>query len=157
MVDWADFRRMRPDLAGAGYDLLYQFGLGLAFLATTRSDGGPRVHPMCPVIDDAGLYGFIVPSPKRADLHRDRRYAMHSFPADDNENALYLTGEAWMIGDAAIRAGLEARFVAERKWNSLPEDFHEQELFEFGIERCLHTTTTKHGDPNPQHSVWRAP
>jgi hypothetical protein len=24
--------------------------VGLAFVATVRPDGGPRVHPMCPVI-----------------------------------------------------------------------------------------------------------
>ena len=54
--------------------LLYQFGVGLAFLATVRRDGGPRVHPMCPLIHQGGLYGFFVPGPKQADLHRDGRY-----------------------------------------------------------------------------------
>lgn len=35
--------------------MMYQWKLGLGFLATVRSDGGPRVHPICPVItaDDA--------------------------------------------------------------------------------------------------------
>jgi hypothetical protein len=27
--------------------LLYQFGVGLAFLSTVRPDGGPRLHPLC--------------------------------------------------------------------------------------------------------------
>jgi hypothetical protein len=47
MLRWADFQRVRPDLAEAGRRLLYQFGVGLAFLATVRADGGPRLHPRC--------------------------------------------------------------------------------------------------------------
>jgi hypothetical protein len=82
-VRWAEFATFRPDLAEARRQLLYQFGVGLAFLATVRPDGGPRVHPMCPLLTDEALYGFIVPSPKRADLHRDGRYAIHSFPAEE--------------------------------------------------------------------------
>ncbi|HEY5859818.1 MAG TPA: hypothetical protein VIX62_05995, partial [Actinomycetota bacterium] len=68
-LDWREFSALRPDLADAGKQLLYQFGVGLAFLGTVRADGGPRLHPFCPVIDD-GLFAFIVPSPKRDDLHR---------------------------------------------------------------------------------------
>src|SRR6266704_3965772 len=45
----------RPDFADAGRALLYQFGVGLAFLATVRRDGGPRVHPVCPLICHGGL------------------------------------------------------------------------------------------------------
>ena len=33
-----------------------------------------------------------VPGPKQADLHRDGRYALHSFPCEDNEDAFYCTG-----------------------------------------------------------------
>ena len=49
VVTWGGFSLERPDLAEAGRGLLYQFGVGLAFLATVRRDGGPRVHPMCPI------------------------------------------------------------------------------------------------------------
>lgn len=45
---------------------------------------------MCPLLTDTGLYAFIVPTPKQKDLHRDGRYAMHSFPLDDKEDAFYL-------------------------------------------------------------------
>lgn len=59
--------------------MFYEHGLGLGFLATTRPDGGPRVHPICPVLA-GNLYAFIVPGPKLADLRRDPRYryALHS-------------------------------------------------------------------------------
>ena len=94
MLSWGALAGGRPDLAEGGRQLLYQFGVGLAFLGTTRADGAPRVHPMCPVLNDEGLFAFIVPSPKRNDLHRDGRYAMHSFPADDNEDAFSVAGQA---------------------------------------------------------------
>ena len=107
MASWAEFEKDRPDLATAGRALLYQFGVGLGFLATVRRDGGPRVHPMCPVIHGGGMYAFIVPGPKQADLHRDGRYALHSFPCPDNEDAFYCTGRAEADEDAGLRPSTE--------------------------------------------------
>ena len=68
MKTWPEFAALRPDLAEAGRALLYQFGVGLGFLATTRADGGPRVHPMCPIMTEVGMFAFIVPGPKQRDL-----------------------------------------------------------------------------------------
>ena len=78
MITWTEFHRQQPALADAGRGQFYQFGIGLAFLATVRPDGAPRVHPVCPVISDAGLHLLIVTGPKRQDLRRDGRYALHS-------------------------------------------------------------------------------
>ncbi len=89
MISWGGFQSQQPELARQGADLLYHFGVGLAFLGTVGADGGPRLDPVCPLLTEAGLYGFIVPSPKQADLHRDGRYAVHSFPLEDNEDAFY--------------------------------------------------------------------
>ena len=61
MKTWTQFAALRPDLAEPGRALLYLVGVGLGYLATTRSDGAPRVHPMCPGMTDAGLFAFIVP------------------------------------------------------------------------------------------------
>ena len=147
----------QPELAAACHALMYQFGVGLGFLATVRPDGGPRVHPMCPVIADDGLFAFLIPSPKRDDLHRDPRYAMHSFPADENEDAFYVTGTARPVRDAAVRPTLQDQFLRERELREAPEGFGDQELFEFDLERCLYTVTRGHGDPDPRHMTWRAP
>jgi len=67
MLTWGEFRAKHPDLAEAGDGLLNFFGVGLAFLSTVRRDGGPRVHPICPIIGADGLYGLIIPSPKLND------------------------------------------------------------------------------------------
>jgi hypothetical protein len=156
VVSWGGFAAAEPGLAETGRALLYQFGVGLAFLATVRPDGGPRVHPICPLISDAGLFAFLIPSPKRNDLERDGRYALHSFPADDNEDAFWLTGVAHPVGDVDLRDALEAQFLAERSLATLPEGFDRQRLFAFEIERCLYTRTIGHGDPQPRHTIWRA-
>jgi hypothetical protein len=157
MLGWREFEEEQPELASAGRSLLYQFGVGLAFLATVRSDGGPRVNPMCPLIAESGLFALLIPGPKRADLLRDGRYAMHSFPADENEDAFSLTGRARRDDDRERRRTLEAQFLVERELKEPPDGFQEQELFIFEIERCLHTVTTGHGDPHPQHRIWRVP
>jgi hypothetical protein len=54
-VRWGGFASRRPDLAEAGRALLYQYGVGLAFLGTTDRAGGPRVHPICPLLTDDEL------------------------------------------------------------------------------------------------------
>jgi hypothetical protein len=154
MISWGDFKAQRPDLARQGAGLLYQYGVGLAFLGTVRPDGGPRLHPMCPLLTDTGLYAFIVPSPKQKDLHRDGRYAMHSFPADDNEDAFYLNGTASHVSHAQLRDQLARQFAAERS-GSLPPPGDEQHLFEFQLQAAMLTRTTGHGDPEPQHTIWR--
>jgi hypothetical protein len=154
MVNWGEFASLRPDLSDAGRQLLYQYGVGLAFLATTRDDGGPRVHPMCPLLTDQELYAFIVPSPKRRDLHRDGRYALHSFPADETEDAFYLAGRARLVSDDATRLALASQFARERDISEPPGELSTWELFVLDIESSLLTRTVGHGDPAPQHTTW---
>src|SRR5580704_10647175 len=120
MLTWSEFREARPDLAQAGRDLLYQVGVGLAFLATVRPDGGPRMHPCCPLITDDALVAFIIPSPKQGDLRRDGRYALHSFPTADDEDAFYLTGRARLLSDTGTRDRFGAQFVSERAQIGVP-------------------------------------
>ena len=155
MISWSDFKIGRPDLARHGADLLYHFGVGLAFLGTVRADGGPRLHPICPLLTEAGLYAFIVPSPKRTDLHRDGRYAMHSYPMEDNEDAFYLCGAASHVPDAVMRDLLARQFAEERSGQAVPPPGEEQHLFEFRVEAAMLTRTTGHGDPSPRHEIWR--
>ena len=156
VVDWSGLRAERPDLADAGETLLYQYGVGLAFLATVRSDGGPRVHPMCPILHEGGLYALLVPSPKRQDLLRDGRYSMHSFPSEDNEDAFCVSGRSLQVTDPPTRTAVVIRFIDERPNLSLTESaLDDQLLFTFEIASCLLSRTTGHGDPEPRHVVWR--
>ncbi len=155
-LSWSGFARERPDLADAGRALLYQYGIGLAFLSTVRADGGPRLDPMCPVLVNGALVAHIIPSAKRDDLHRDGRYAIHSFPCEHNEDAFYLTGRASPVSDAALARAAAGKFLAERGLDGEPPGFGDGQFFEFRLSRCLLTRTDGHGDWNPRHTVWAA-
>ena len=91
---------------------------------------------------------------KQRDLYRDGRYAMHSFPMDDNEDAFYLSGAVCHVSHPQLRDQLAQQFAAERG-SALPAPGEEQCLFEFQLQAAMLTRTTGHGDPEPQHTIWR--
>jgi hypothetical protein len=101
MASWSEFAAAEPRLAAAIRALLQQYGPGMGYLATVRADGGPRLHPVSPVITDAGLYCFLVDSPKRRDLERDGRYALHSYPPEESDDEAYVAGRAHPVTDLA--------------------------------------------------------
>jgi hypothetical protein len=151
---WSEFAARAASFAEAGRRLLYQFGPSgpaLAFLATSRADGGPRVHPVCPALFEGGLYVFVIGhSPKCADLARDGRYALHAFPGRDDDESFYCTGSASEVRDPALRARAEAGFV-----HSVRPD---EVLFELRLGRALHTTWLRPRTPTtePVYERWRA-
>ena len=81
-IGWAELAQIEPELTAAGQRLLsVDDGPLQAFLATTAPDGGPRLHPVFPVLADGELWLFIVNlSPKYRDLVRNGRFALHSLP-----------------------------------------------------------------------------
>jgi hypothetical protein len=147
-VRWSEFEQAAPALAEAGKGLFTQHGVGLAYLATIRSDGGPRLHPMCPLFAEGGLFAFIVPSPKQRDLVRDGRFAMHAFPADEMDDEFCITGSVGAIGPGPMRDVLAEAHTAA------VEDDHG--LFEFDVESALMARYRFRGDWPPTYTVWRA-
>jgi hypothetical protein len=129
MARWSEFAGVEPRLATAVRGLLYQYGQGFGYLATVRSDGGPRVHPVSPVISSGGLYCFVIDSPKRRDLDRDARYALHTFPAENSDDEAYVAGRAIPVTNSLVIARLAAETRAEPRidWR----------LFEFRIEVAM--------------------
>src|SRR5581483_603894 len=76
-------------------------------LATIRPDGGPRVHPVTPIIGAGHMFIFMEPSsPKGRDLGRDDRYALHCSVEDNSGGAgeVVVQGRAALVTDAAQRA-----------------------------------------------------
>jgi pyridoxamine 5'-phosphate oxidase-like protein len=134
MASWSDFASADPTLAAAIRALFEQYGPGLAYLATIRADGAPRLHPVSPVFTDEGLYCFIVASPKRGDLTRDGRYALHSFPPEECDDEAYLTGRASRVKSPLVIAALSEALRA-----SPAVDWH---LYEMHIETA---TLRRHG------------
>ena len=110
MASWSEFAADEPRLADGIRVLIQQYGPGFGYLATVRADGGPRVHPVSPVITDEGLFCFVIDSPKRRDLERDGRYALHSFPPEESDDEAYVAGP----GPAGDRPGPGGAAGAER-------------------------------------------
>src|SRR5882672_11681453 len=117
MMTWKEFATAQPELAEVGRSLLFQFKVGLAFLATVRRDGAPRLHPVCPVLSNDRLFVLVTPaSPKRNDLLRDGRYALQTFPQPRaGSDEFYVAGKARVVGDAAARAAIfrDAQHMAD--------------------------------------------
>lgn len=156
MLTWREFAEQAPDFAGPTARLLYQHGVGLAYLATVDAAGAPRVHPVCPLLGGTGLHLFVIPSPKQRDLLRDGRFALHSFPTDDDEDAAYLTGRAVPVPDPGIRHRLAEQFVTERGQHDVPPPEPDHLLVELLVDRCLLTVSGGHGDVAPAKRLWHA-
>ncbi len=157
MKQWAQFAEEQPQVEAVARGLLYQHGLGLGFLATARADGGPRVHPICPILAD-NLYAFIVPGPKLVDLRRDSRYALCSetcAPPRHDDN-LYITGRIEELDDADLRERLTTQLLAERSLNEPWPGFEDEPLLELHLERVLVTLTFARDGLPAGHTIWRA-
>ncbi|WP_253289942.1 pyridoxamine 5'-phosphate oxidase family protein [Verrucosispora sioxanthis] len=129
MASWSEFAADEPRLADGIRLLMQQYGPGFGYLATVRADGGPRVHPVSPVITDDGLYCFVIDSPKRRDLERDGRYALHSFPPEESDDEAYVAGRARPVTDDATvaRLAFAARAAPHADWR----------LFEFTVDVAM--------------------
>jgi hypothetical protein len=150
MVTWSQFNTRAPEIAEAGRKLIHQHGIGLAYLATLRKDGAPRLHPICPTVFEGGLYAFIGPSQKRHDLLRDGRFALHSFPCPDVDDEFLVMGRVRVIDDAK----LYARVMADLKSQGM-KSTDDEVLFEFRIDRAMHAAYNgPHGTWPPKYSVW---
>jgi hypothetical protein len=134
MATWAEFAAGAPAIAAAGEDLLRAFTVG--YLATVRPDGSPRIHPVTVTLHDGGLFvNALAGTLKAADLDRDGRYALHSFPRpwskagwDDEE--LMLAGRARLVTEPMRRAAV----IAVHNDAVAQDDL----LFELHIERAFH-------------------
>jgi len=151
MVTWSEFENDAPDMAEAGKKLLYQFGVGLGFLATLRKDGAPRLHPICPTVVDGRLYALIGPTPQRADLKRDGRYALHTFPATEVDDEFLVMGRAKFIDDPAIADKVRTDLTSRGMKST-----NDEVPFEFGVERVMHAKYPGgHGTWPPKYSIWK--
>jgi hypothetical protein len=156
VATWGELYRARPDIATKGHQLFYEYGVGIGFLATVRPDGGPRVHPISPLMTDRALLGLIIPGPKLNDLRRDRRYALHSstFAPPRQDHAFYVVGTATEVTDPVAWERAARQFLAEREIDDRWPGFESQVLFEFEVERCLLTLTSGEDGLPAGHTLW---
>ncbi len=158
MATWREFERAEPDMAARAFPKPSEMFFALAFLATVRPDGGPRVHPFCPVIASGRVFAAIpASSPKGDDLRRDGRCMIHALPGP-NDAEFSLRGTAHEVTDRITRA-LVADVVAESGVGGMIESVAHDPLFEFDIERADAAHWEKVGQPGtyPVRRRWFAP
>ena len=130
MFTWADLEAAAPDIASAARRLFWIPGVGMGYLATVGPSGAPRVHPINVAIVKGRLVTFVVPSPKREDLRRDGRFALHAPGSEMENDEVALSGRAIeREDDSAFRAAAVAAMSF-----AVP-DHHR--LFELRIEHAL--------------------
>ena len=154
MATWAEFERAEPTMAALGRKLISNEQCQVAYLATTRHDGAPRVHPVCPVLAGDHLYLAIGPqSPKLRDLRCDGRYMLHAMPGKDDAE-FNIRGRATEANDATTHAAVEQAAAAV----GLNVHAHEV-LFFLDIEQAATAYWERVGRPDtrPVRARWRAP
>jgi hypothetical protein len=131
----------------------------IAFLATIRADGGPRLHPFCPILAGGRLFAAIPrTSPKGQDLRRDPRCAIHAMPGPDDDE-LSIRACAREVGnDPAIRA-IVVWVVRRSGVGGMIETASRDPLFEFDILRVDVARWLDIGQRSTraERRTWRAP
>jgi len=144
-MSWKELAAGVPGMAEFGRQ---RFASGVAYLATVKKDGGPRVHPVTPIIGEGRLFLFMEPtSPKGNDLRRDGRYALHCSVADSGggQGEFLVSGRAELIEDASSRS------IAVKHASYKPADRYI--LFELTIETAFSTEYDEDGTPTRNN--WR--
>ena len=153
MATWAEFEAAAPELAAQGRALLYQYGPPLGYLATVRADGGPRVHPFCPIIAEGGLWGYILrTSPKGRDLRRDPRFALHSFAPREVDDEFFVRGHVVPVEPSPALRGAVIGAAQPATVGSASE-----QLFQLHLDRVLVATYECRGQWPPSYQRWPAP
>ena len=146
MATWAEFETAAPELAAAAAqrwpgivaldrgEPIMQPVFEVAYLATIRPDGRPRLHPFCPVLAGGRLFAAIPPaSPKGHDLRRDPRCAIHALPGPEDDE-LCVLALATEVGDDATRT-MVADVVTRSDVGGMIATVTDHPLFEFAIEQ----------------------
>ena len=147
MATWTEFAESAPEMAELGERLRAEFGL--AFLATIRKDGSPRLHPVCPFVVRGRLFIATHPeSPKRLDLARDGRYVIHALPGKDDAEFL-IRGIARRVTDDQTRASVgdaAGHTISDHDW-----------IFEYDIQEAMmaHWENVGQPDTRPVRKFWR--
>jgi uncharacterized pyridoxamine 5'-phosphate oxidase family protein len=103
-MSWQTVESQAPEIAEFSKIRLHG---QVAYLATVRKDGSPRLHPFTPMIGEGHFFVFMEPtSPKGHDLRRDNRFAVHCSVTDNSGESgeVSISGKAKFIEDAKLRA-----------------------------------------------------
>ena len=100
---WQTLEEEAPGIASFGQKRLDG---KVAYLATIRKDGKPRVHPVTPIIGEGHCFIFVDPdSPKVRDLSENGFYSLHCAMNDSSGSSgeFQVTGIADQIDHVDMR------------------------------------------------------
>ena len=154
MATWSEMQAAYPhaERAALGWKQM-----PVAHLATVRLDGSPRIHPVCPHVALGRLFVVVTSrSPKRLDLARDGRFALHTIDATEpgpeyDEFEFTVTGRA-------RRVPLDERETWAAVREVCPYDFPDDDwLFELDIENAMSSTWDPFDTPGRRayRLMWR--
>jgi hypothetical protein len=129
----------------------------IAFLATVRRDGGPRLHPFCPILARSRLFAAIPrSSPKGWDLRRDPRCAVHALPGPDDDE-LCIRAVAREVSDPNT-TDVVREVVARSDIGGMIESVTHEPLFEFDLTHVDVALWLDIGQPGTRavRQQWRA-
>ena len=131
LSSWKRLEEEKPALAEFGAARLDG---KVAYLATTRSDGRPRAHPVTPVIGGGHIFVFLnAESPRTNDLLVKPDFSLHCFMNDSSGSS----GEFQVNGRAKKVEDEDLRSLAESFSNFRPAT--SSNLFELLITDALST------------------
>jgi hypothetical protein len=147
MITWKLFSDSVPELASFGEQ---RINGRICYLATVRLDGSPRVHPVSPFIADGHLLLHMEPtSPKKHDLIRDPRFALHCSVEDNSGGTgeFLIRGRGKLISDASL---YHLAFERAKEIGLEPKERYI--LFELCLEEAMSTIYQEDG---PLRKKWK--
>lgn len=149
VVTWGEFVGEAPELGAvagrlwAGVVALDRGGevpvggtvFAVAYLATVRRDGAPRLHPFCPIVAGGRLFAAIPrSSPKGWDLRRDPRCVVHALPGPDDDEVC-IRARAHEVSDDPSSRALVREVVGRSGVGGMIESVSHAPLFELDLEQ----------------------
>jgi hypothetical protein len=172
MAAWADVEKEAPEVAQFADRLwpgVVALGRGtfvqadtpcfsIAYLATVRRDGAPRLHPFCPILAAGRLFAAIPrPSPKGGDLRRDPRCVIHAMPGPDDDEFCLRAVVTEVTADRETTS-LVKQVVSRSGVDGMIESVSHDAIFEFDLQQVDVALWVDIGQPGT-HAVrnqWRA-
>jgi hypothetical protein len=148
MSTWAEFEAAAPSMAAVAARLwpgITALNRGeivasnapcfsIAYLATVRRDGGPRLHPFCPILAGDRLFAAIPgSSPKGWDLRRDPRCVIHAMPGVEDDE-LCIRAQARETSSSQTRGDVLA-VVSASGVRGMIGSVSREPLFEFDLDQ----------------------
>jgi hypothetical protein len=140
LAAWEEFARDDGETAELARRIFSKYGI--AYLATVRDNGWPRLHPVSPAIVGGKIVLGIIPgTPKLRDLESDGRCVLHGLPGPGDAE-ICLTGIARRLPEADVDHLIEIAPPNIRLARDTP-------LFELDLGRVNCTTYRPGPDDRP--------